>query len=65
MTDAARNLFRQSIELGWEHKRGGFFYTLDRDNKLIMREKLWWPISEAIGAASFLSAYDREDYFQI
>ncbi|MBU1304594.1 MAG: AGE family epimerase/isomerase [Alphaproteobacteria bacterium] len=64
MTDAARNLFRQSIELGWDKQHGGFFYTLDWDNKPIMREKLWWPVSEAIGAAAFLSAYDRDDYFQ-
>ena len=65
VTDAARNLFRQSIELGWDHTHGGFFYTLDWDNKPVMREKLWWPVSEAIGAAAFLSAYDRDDYFQI
>src|SRR5690554_430813 len=65
MPDAARNLFRQSIELGWDAQHGGFFYTLDWDNKPVLREKLWWPVSEAIGAAAFLSAYDREDYFQI
>jgi mannose/cellobiose epimerase-like protein (N-acyl-D-glucosamine 2-epimerase family) len=64
MTDAARNLFRQSIELGWDKVHGGFFYTLDWDNQPIMREKLWWPVSEAIGAAAVLSAHDRNDYFQ-
>jgi mannose/cellobiose epimerase-like protein (N-acyl-D-glucosamine 2-epimerase family) len=64
MTDAARNLFRQSIELGWDQVHGGFFYTLDWDNKPIMREKLWWPVSEAIGAAAVLSTHDRDDYFQ-
>ncbi|MGV8856809.1 MAG: AGE family epimerase/isomerase [Devosia sp.] len=65
MTDAARKLFRQAIDLGWDRAHGGFFYTLDWDNKPVMREKLWWPVSEAIGAASFLSGHDREDYFQI
>jgi mannose/cellobiose epimerase-like protein (N-acyl-D-glucosamine 2-epimerase family) len=65
MTDAARNLFQQSIELGWDKVHGGFFYTLDWDNKPIMREKLWWPVSEAIGAAAVLSQHDREDFFQI
>jgi sulfoquinovose isomerase len=64
MTDAARNLFRQSIELGWDQAHGGFFYTLDWDNKPMMREKLWWPVSEAIGAAAVLSTHDRDDYFQ-
>lgn len=64
LTEAARNLFHQSIELGWDKVHGGFFYTLDWDNQPIMREKLWWPVSEAIGAASFLSAYERDTYFQ-
>ncbi|HUH76813.1 MAG TPA: AGE family epimerase/isomerase [Devosia sp.] len=64
LTEAARNLFHQSIELGWDKVHGGFFYTLDWDNQPIMREKLWWPVSEAIGAASFLSAYERDNYFQ-
>jgi sulfoquinovose isomerase len=65
MTDASRQLFRQSIDLGWDKVHGGFFYTLDWDNKPIMREKLWWPVSEAIGAAAWLSEHDREDYFQV
>lgn len=64
MTEAARSLFRRSIELGWDHKHGGFFYTLDWDDKPAMREKLWWPVSEAIGAAAFISAYDMDPYFQ-
>jgi sulfoquinovose isomerase len=64
MTGAARELFVQSIELGWDKVHGGFFYTLDWDNKPIMREKLWWPTSEAIGAAAYISAFDSGDYFQ-
>jgi sulfoquinovose isomerase len=65
MTGAARELFRQSIELGWDNVHGGFFYTLDWDNQPLLREKLWWPVSEAIGAAAFLAAYDTtHDYFQ-
>ena len=64
LTDASRHLFRQAIDLGWDQKHGGFFYTLDWDNKPVMREKLWWPVAEAIGAASFLTAYDRDGYFQ-
>lgn len=64
LTDASRHLFRQSIDLGWDKVHGGFFYTLDWDNQPVMREKLWWPVAEAIGAASFLTAYDRDGYFQ-
>ena len=64
LTDAARNLFRQAIELGWDRTHGGFFYTLDWENQPALREKLWWPVAEAIGAAAFLSAWDRDDFFQ-
>ena len=65
LTDAARGLFRNAITLGWDEKYGGFFYNLDWDDKPLMREKLWWPVSEAIGAASFLCSYDRDQYYQV
>lgn len=64
LTDAARQLFQQAVALGWDDVNGGFFYTLDWNNQPVMREKLWWPVAEAIGAAAFLTAYDRDDYFQ-
>ena len=65
MPDAARNLFRSAVDLGWDKVHGGFFYTLDWDDQPAMREKLWWPVAEAIGAAAFISAHDvSEDYFQ-
>ena len=64
MTDAARNLFKRSIDLGWDKVHGGFFYTLDWDDKPAIREKLWWPVAEAIGAAAYISAHDNEAYFQ-
>ncbi len=64
MTGAARELFRQSIALGWDAVHGGFFYTLDWDNQPVMREKLWWPVGEGIAAAAYISAYDSDDFFQ-
>ncbi len=64
MTESARGLFRQAVELGWDKAHGGFFYTLDWNNQPIMREKLWWPVAEAIGAAAFIGAHDHDAYFQ-
>lgn len=64
MTEAGRNLFRRSIELGWDKVHGGFFYTLDWNDVPAIREKLWWPVSEAIGAAAFINAHDNDAYFQ-
>ncbi len=70
MPNASRELFRQSVELGWDKERGGFFYTLDWSDRPAMRHKLWWPSCEAIGAASFLlehapSAFHEEWYRRV
>ena len=59
---AADQLFRRAVELGWDHEKGGFFYTLDWDDKPALRQKLWWPACEAVGAAFFLAAH-RPDPF--
>ncbi|GHA34389.1 mannose-6-phosphate isomerase [Devosia pacifica] len=65
LPDAARGLFRKAIELGWDDKHGGFYYTLDWNNQPIMREKLWWPVCEAIAAAAFFTHYDQDPFFEI
>jgi mannose/cellobiose epimerase-like protein (N-acyl-D-glucosamine 2-epimerase family) len=64
LKDAAIELFRQSIELGWDKTHGGFFYTLDWGNNPAMREKLWWPVCEAIGAAAFLNAHAPDPFHE-
>jgi len=61
---AARGLFRSSIERGWDPVHGGFFYTLDWDNKPELRQKLWWPVAEAIGAAAWLCQHDPSDFHE-
>ncbi|MCB8821429.1 AGE family epimerase/isomerase [Microvirga rosea] len=64
MPQAARALFRQSIALGWDSHHGGFFYTLDWNNEPDLRQKLWWPCAEAIGAASFLCDHLPDDFHE-
>lgn len=54
MPEAAKALFAQSIELGWDKEKCGFFYTLDWSDKPAKRNKLWWPMAEGVGAAAFL-----------
>lgn len=54
LPDAARALFRQALELGWDERHGGLFYTLDWDDRPLNRLKLWWPLCEGVGAAHFL-----------
>lgn len=64
MLEASRSLFRQSVELGWDRDNGGFFYTLDWNNRPVLRQKLWWPCAEAIGAASFLAEHSPSDFHE-
>lgn len=65
MPEAAQQLFAQSIALGWDKEKGGFFYTLDWDDKPAMRHKLWWPATEAIGAASYLIDHAPSDFHEV
>ena len=37
---------------------GGFLYTLDWDGKPHLRNRLWWPAAEGVGAAAFLNQID-------
>jgi sulfoquinovose isomerase len=57
MPEAATTLFERSMTLGWDADKGGFFYTLDWQDVPEKKEKLWWPMCEAAGAAHFLNAH--------
>ncbi len=63
MPTAAKSLFVQSMALGWDREKGGFFYTLDWNNTPAKTEKLWWPMCEAAGAAHFLNEHLPADEF--
>lgn len=70
MPEAAQALFERSMTLGWDKQKGGFFYTLDWQDKPEKRSKLWWPMCEAAGAAHFLNqlrpdAFHEESYRSI
>jgi len=56
--EAARALFQRAVAEGWDEKRGGFYYTLDWSGAPRVRDRLWWPCCEGIGAATFLGALD-------
>jgi mannose/cellobiose epimerase-like protein (N-acyl-D-glucosamine 2-epimerase family) len=63
LPEAAKALFVQSMSLGWDRTRGGFFYTLDWADKPAKTNKLWWPMCEAAGAAHFLNEHLPSDRF--
>lgn len=64
MPEAADKLFRSAVTLGWDHVKGGFYYTLDFDNRPALTHKIWWPATEAIGAAAFLKALKPDPFYE-
>ena len=56
--DAARGLFARALAEGWDKTRGGVYYTLEWNGAPRVRDRLWWPVCEGIGAATFLGALD-------
>ncbi|MEO8667411.1 MAG: AGE family epimerase/isomerase [Bauldia sp.] len=62
--DAARALFARSVGEGWNAELGGFHYTLDWSGKPHLRNRLWWPAAEGIGAAAFLNAIDGDRSYE-
>jgi sulfoquinovose isomerase len=64
LPDAAEKLFRSAVTKGWDHERGGFYYTLDFDNRPALTHKIWWPATEAIGAAAFIAAHRPDPFYE-
>jgi sulfoquinovose isomerase len=64
LPNASAKLFRASIEYGWDHEKGGFHYTIEWDNTPRLRQKLWWPATEGIGAAAYLAAHASDPFYE-
>lgn len=64
LLDRAEALFEYAGR-GWDDERGGFSYTLDRDDQPVVAEKYGWPVAEAVGAAAALYEHTgRERYLE-
>lgn len=55
LPDAAEALFLRATTDAWD-PRGGFVYTLDWTGAPRLRNRLWWPAAEGVGASAFLNA---------
>ncbi len=64
LPDAAKALFERAVSEGWNADRRGFHYTLDWTGKPHLRNRLWWPAAEGIGAATFLNAIDGAPHYE-
>ena len=54
----ARRVIYQALNDGWDKERGGVVYTLKFDGTPDVRNRYWWPVTEAIGALSALIKVD-------
>lgn len=64
LPDAARSLFDAAYEQGWDAERGGLFFTLGWDGRPVNRDRYWWTLAEAAGAASFLVRIDGDARYE-
>ena len=62
--DAAKGLFARAVADGWDHERGGFYYTIDWQGVPLIRRRLFWPLAEGVGAAAFLNVIDRGSEYE-
>lgn len=62
--EAAKALFLKTTEIGWARDTGGFYYTLDWDNRPDQSDRFWWPCAEGIGAAAVLGSVEEDPRFE-
>lgn len=54
LTSWSADLFARSMREGWDHERGGFYFTVGWDGKPVDRDRYWWPCTEGLAAAHWL-----------
>jgi sulfoquinovose isomerase len=64
LPDAARALFDTAWAQGWDQERGGLFFSLGWDGRPVNRDRYWWTLAEAAGAASFLVRIDGDPAYE-
>ena len=65
MVEAAKALFRKTVEIGWDKRVGGFYYTLDWEDRPDQPDRYWWPCAEGVSAAAALAAVDTNPAFEL
>ncbi len=64
MPEAAKGLFLRTTSIGWDRRTGGFYYTLDWDDRPDQSDRFWWPCAEGIAAAAVLGSIDPDPRFE-
>ncbi|MDQ2066705.1 AGE family epimerase/isomerase [Xinfangfangia sp. CPCC 101601] len=55
----ARAITEAALRDGWDDEKGGIFYTLEFDGAPRIRDRYWWPVTEAIGVLAALIKLER------
>ena len=64
LLEAARELFDRAVADGWGPDGApGFVYTVDWDGTPVVRDRLWWVLTEAIAAAAVLWRQTGDDRY--
>ena len=64
LLEAGKALFLNTVAIGWDHATGGFYYTLDWNNKPDQSDRFWWPCAEGIAAAAVIGSVDADPRFE-
>ena len=64
MRKAAEALFLHNCALGWDKTKGGFYYTLDWNDRPDKADRFWWPCAEGIAAAAVLRKVGGDQRFE-
>ena len=64
LPEAAEALFLHTCAIGWDAGTGGFYYTLDWQDRPSRPDRYWWPCAEAIAAASVLRQISDNPAFE-
>lgn len=62
--EAAEALFLTTVQTAWDGERGGFYYTLDWNDRPARADRFWWPCCEGIAAASVLGQMGGDARFE-
>ena len=61
---AAEGLFAQAVAHGWDAASGGFYYTIEWSGRPRIRDRIWWPCCEGIGAAPFWRLIEGDPFYE-
>lgn len=57
----ARQVGYRALSDAWDTQSGGIFYTLEFDGTPRIRDRYWWPVTEAIGFIAALLKVDPKE----